>query len=137
MVERISHEGTVEHIEGDCLTVLIRQASACGSCQLAGHCNASEMKEKRVKAVAPKGRSYQVGETVTVSTALGTGYRAVAIGFGLPLLLMVAVMVAVKIFTGSDAWAAVSALGSLVPYYFVVYLLRDSINRSVTFVVDD
>jgi sigma-E factor negative regulatory protein RseC len=136
MSEKIRHQGTVERVVGDCVTVRIAQTSACAACRLNGHCNASESQEKLIDAHVDNGSAPKVGDVVTVSTDLRTGYRAVAWGFGLPLVVLVAVIVVLHALTGNDALAALVGLAALVPYYFVLYLLRNRIGRTVSFKVE-
>lgn len=136
MSDKIRHQGIVEQLEGDHVTVRIGQTSACAACQLNGHCNASESREKLIEAHRPPDRDLKVGDAVTVSTDLQTGYRAVAWGFGLPLILLVAVIAAVKVISGSEGTAALAGLLALTPYYIVVYLLRHRLARKIRFEVE-
>lgn len=136
MSERIRHKGIVETVEGDRVTVRIGQTSACAACRLNGHCNASESREKLISALVPAGRDIQVGDSVTVSTDLKTGYRAVAWGFAFPLVVLVAVIVIVQALTNNEAVAALTGLAALIPYYIGVYLLRHKLSRKVSFEVE-
>ena len=51
-------------------------------------------------------------------------------------MIMMAVLFIVKAITGSDGWAAMSALFSLLPYYLCVYILRNKISSQVYFEVE-
>lgn len=136
MGDKIRHTGIVEQQTGRRLTVLITQTSACSSCRLAGHCNASEAKEKRIEALAATDKHYAVGDTVTVSTSLTTGYQAVAVGFGLPLLLMILTLVIIILLTHNETTAALASIAILIPYYIGIYLLRRHIGQRFTFIVE-
>jgi sigma-E factor negative regulatory protein RseC len=46
------------------------------------------------------------------------------------------VLVAVLLLTGSEGTAAVSALASLVPYYAVLWLLRDRMRQQLAFAIE-
>ena len=113
------------------------QTSACSACKLASHCSASEQKEKVVEVFdthAADGR--HVGDNVVVSTSLGTGMKAVMVGFVLPFAVMVATLVLVLQFTGNEALAALSGLASLVPCYLVIWLMRDKLRGKFSFVIE-
>ena len=76
---------------------------------------------------------YHKGQQVVVSTSLGVANRALILGFGLPLLLLVSVLVGVLFLTSREGVAALSAIGVLIPYYIILWFLRDSVSRRVSF----
>ena len=127
MVERVSHEGTVVKVDGNNVFVRIVQTSACASCSLSRHCNSAESKEKTVVAQAGAG-SFRVGESVWVSVSSSLGHKAVSLGFGVPLVLLLAVVVAVSGLTGNEPVAALCGVGALIPYYILLYVFRARIR---------
>ena len=138
MSNEISHAGVIESIAEGCVKVRILQTSACASCKVAAHCNASESKIKVVDVCGVANvSSLSVGQSVVVSTSRDVANRALLLGFGLPFLLLVAVLMIVLWITGNEGIAALSAIGSLVPYYLVLWLLRDRISRQVRFEIKD
>ena len=138
MSNEISHAGVIESIAEGCVKVRILQTSACASCKVAAHCNASESKVKVVDVCGVANvSSLSVGQSVVVSTSRDVANRALLLGFGLPFLLLVAVLMVVLWITGNEGVAALSAIGSLVPYYLVLWLLRDRISRQVRFEIKD
>lgn len=132
----ITHSGIVERIDGDHITVRIVQASGCASCQLAGHCHASESREKLVDVYHAHAARHRVGDAVTVSTDVRTGYRAVAWGFGVPLAVLVATIFGVRALTDNEGLAALAGLAMLTPYYIVLYLLRDKLREKFSFRIE-
>jgi len=133
MAQDIRHQGVVDSIDGQNVIVRITQSSACGGCQARNICRAAESKEKLVEVHKTDAGNYIVGQTVTVVGAESLGMKAVAFAFGLPLLLLMIALVTVMAFTGSEKVAAIAALGILVPYYIVLFLLRDRIKRDFQF----
>ena len=127
MVERVSHEGTVVKVDGNNVFVRIVQTSACASCSLSRHCNSAESKEKTVVAQAGAD-SFRVGESVWVSVSSSLGHKAVSLGFGVPLVLLLAVVVAANGLTGSEPVAALCGVGVLIPYYILLYVFRARIG---------
>lgn len=133
MSAEIRHEGVVDSIDGQKVTVRILQTSACAGCQASGICRAAESREKLVEVHSADAGNYGVGQTVTVAGAESLGLKAVAFAFGLPLLLLLAALVTAVAVSGSEKTAAIAALGILVPYYAVLFLLRDRIKKDFQF----
>lgn len=136
MDNKIQHLGVIESIEGNCLHVVISQSSACAECKVAGHCNASESKDKIIDIITDSVAEYSIGECVNVFTTKGVGMMATIYAYVLPLVIMIIVLILVKVITGSDGWAAISALLSLIPYYICVYILRNKISSQVYFEIE-
>lgn len=136
MDNKIEHLGVVKTIEGNCFHVAISQSSACAECKVAGHCNASESKDKIIDIVTDSADKYSIGENVLVSTTKGVGMMATIYAYVLPLVVMMTVLIIVKVITGSDGWAAISALFSLLPYYICIYILRNKISSQVHFEIE-
>lgn len=137
MSNKKSHPGVVDSIEGDCVKVRIVQTSACAACKVAAHCNASESKEKLVDVFGCDTAKYATGQEVVVSASREVANRALLLGFGLPLLLLIGVLLMVLRWTGDEGMAAMASLGVLVPYYIVLWLLRDSIRQRVAFRIEE
>jgi len=137
MSDKISHLGVVDSIEGDCVKVRIVQTSACAACKVAAHCNASESKEKMVDVICCDTAKYTTGQNVVVSASREVANRALLLGFGIPLLLLIGVLLIVLRWTGDEGMAALASLGVLVPYYIILWLLRDSIRQQVSFRIEE
>ena len=133
MSNKIKHNGVVDRVEEGCVRVRILQSSACSACKVAAHCNASETKEKIIEVQVADAVKYQLGDSVVVVADTAVGFRASLYGYLLPLLLMVVVLVAVLKITQSEGYAAVSALGILIPYYIGLYLLRNKLQNKLSF----
>ena len=129
----IRHEGVVDSIDGQKVTVRILQTSACSGCQASRICRAAESKEKLVEVEMTGAESLSVGQTVTVVAGERMGMTAVLLAFGLPLLLlMIALIVAISV-SGSEKVAAVASLAVLVPYYVVLFFCRSRIKKDFQF----
>lgn len=137
MSQKISHSGVVERIEGDCIKVRIVQTSACAACKVASHCNAAESKVKIVDVFGCDTANYSMGQEVTVWASRDVANRALLLGFGVPFLLLVCVLLIALRLTANEGLAALWALGSLVPYYFALWLLRNRIQRGISFQIEE
>ncbi len=137
MSQKISHSGVIESVLEGCVKVRIVQTSACTACKIAGHCNASESKVKIVDVFCSNSSDYSVGQDVTVWASKDVANKALLLGFGVPFLLLVSVlMIALKII-GDEGISALIALGALVPYYFALWLMRDRIQHQISFQIED
>jgi sigma-E factor negative regulatory protein RseC len=133
MSNKISHSGRIESICDGCIKVQIVQTSACAACKVASHCNAAESKVKIVDVYVHDTGNYQVGQEVVVWASKDVANRALLLGFGVPFLLLISVlMISLKVI-GDEGISALVALGSLVPYYLVLWLMKDRIQRTISF----
>lgn len=136
MSNKIKHAGVVDGVEGECVRVRILQSSACSACKVAAHCNASETKEKIIDVMDADASHYQKGDQVMVVADTAVGFRASLYGYLLPLILMVVTLVGVLAATHSEGWAALSALGILIPYYVLLFLMRNKLRNRLSFTLE-
>jgi sigma-E factor negative regulatory protein RseC len=134
--ENISHPGVVESIADDTVFVKIVAMSACSACHAKGMCNVSEMEEKVVEIKKDPQRNYIPGENVTVSMRKTLGSKAVFLGYILPFLLMIGVLILVLFLSGDEGIAGLSAIIILVPYYWLLFLYRNNLKKAFSFRID-
>jgi sigma-E factor negative regulatory protein RseC len=136
MADIIKHRGIVEKVEGSHVVVRIVQTSACASCSAKGLCNASESKEKQID-VYEVNASYRIGEEVVLCGTTSMGMRAVFLAFGIPmLLLLVALFVTMRVTDGDALVSSLVALFAVVPYYLVIYFMKDKLNKTFSFTIE-
>lgn len=136
MNNKITHSGIVESVAERSVVVRILQTSACAACKVAGHCNASEAKEKLVDVYCDNAAVYTAGQAVVVSASRDVVGRALLLGFGVPFVVLVGVLFAVYRLTGDEGVAALSGLAALVPYYLLLWLLRNQIDQRISFQIE-
>ena len=136
MSNKIKHSGIIESVNGGHVIVRILQAAACGECVVSSHCHASGAKEKLIDVYETPTSTRKKGDQVTVVASTKTGARAVALGFGVPFILMLAVLFTTMGFTGSEPAAAFASLLSLIPYYAILYHYREKIGEKLTFWIE-
>ncbi|SNU02965.1 positive regulator of sigma(E), RseC/MucC [Prevotellaceae bacterium MN60] len=132
----IRHSGVVESIEDGCVHIRITQTSACAACKVAGYCNAAESKEKIIDVYCDDVAAYSIGQAVVVTTTGQVAARALLWGFGFPFLLLVVVLFLTWLLTAHEGWAALCALASLIPYYMVLWLMRDKMSQQLAFSIE-
>ena len=133
----ISHSGIIESIHEGCVQVRILQTSACAACKVAGHCNASESKEKIVNVMNVSDISQlKVGDSVVVRASRDVANKALLLSFGVPFLILVSVLLIMLKLISEEGIAALVSLLALVPYYVALYFLRDRIQQKIAFSIE-
>ena len=136
MADIIKHRGIVEKIDGSHIVVRIVQTSACSACSAKGLCNASESKEKQID-VYEVNPAYRIGEEVILCGTTSMGMKAVLLAFGIPVfLLLAALFVTMRVTDGDALLSAIVALVAVVPYYAVLYWMKDKMNKTFSFVIE-
>jgi sigma-E factor negative regulatory protein RseC len=126
----IEHEGIIEKISGDQITVRIIQKSACSACHAKGACMAADSKEKIVSISDSSGR-FNEKELVIIEGKKSIGYNAILWAFVIPLIILISILViSLNNLKLSEIEAALSSIAALIPYYFILYLLRNKMANS-------
>lgn len=128
----------MESVEEGLVRVRILQASACAACKVASKCHTAESKEKIID-VTVEGQeafNWKKGQAVTVCTSGTMAGRALLLGFGVPLLIMLIVLVATLAAGCSEGMAALLMIVSLIPYYIGLWLFRNRIARTISFQIE-
>ena len=126
----------MESVAEGCVKVRILQTSACAACKVASHCNASDKKEKIVEVFCDDAASYQKGQEVRVTASKQVAANALLLGFGLPFLLLMLILIVALKLSGNEGVAAIAALASLAPYYLVLWLFKDRIRQRLAFALE-
>ena len=132
-METITHKGRVVEITPELTTVEIVSESACGSCHARGMCGMSESVTKLVTVPTGAFDSWGVGDEVTLELKASMGHKAVLVGYGLPLLLLVAVLLGCLGAGVAELCAGLAAIGAVALYYFAVWLLRGRLRNEYAF----
>ena len=132
MLETIRHTGIVESVEGSSVKVRIQQAAACSACQASGSCMAAEAKEKIVDAVVSDD-TIRKGDKVEVLIEEKTGWKAVAIAYLLPFIVMMSVLFVVDKWLQDEAVMGVIAVCAVGVYYVVLSFFKQRIKKDFSF----
>lgn len=135
MSELIKHDAVIKEIGEDSIKVTIVSKAACASCQLKGVCSASEMQEKEIKVKKPLTglEKYEIGEQVNVVMTESLGLKALFLGYVLPFIVLMIVLIVSYSYTHNEPLSGLLALASLGPYYFILYMLRKKFEREFSF----
>jgi len=130
--DSIKHQGIVEGIDNHKVFVRIEQKAACKDCHAGSVCLAADKKDKIIEVNDCTG-NFVLREEVIVSVSQTIGIYAVIFSYVIPLLLVILCVVAGVYASGSDAVGGLAGLLVLLPYYFVLYLLRDKFKKKFVF----
>lgn len=136
MSTNIKHCGVVDKVLDGCIKVRIVQSSACASCKVASHCNASENKEKIVDVYDDNTSQFVVGDNVIIIASQKTGFFAVFLSSIIPLFLLITMLITVFVITNNEAYAALGSIGILILYYFALYIFKDKIRSRLSFKIE-
>ena len=129
----IEHEGIIEKINDNQVTVRILQQSACSACHAKGACMAADSKEKVVEVIDFSGR-FRENERVIIEGKESIGYKAVFWAFVLPLVMLILTLIlTISLWNFSETEAAISAITALIHYYLILYFLRKKMANSFQF----
>ena len=130
MEHRVSHEGIVTEIDNNNIQIKILSKSACASCNIKTACNMSEMQEKIITIAAPKDKELSVGQEVKVSIALGQANKAVIFAYVIPSIILISMIFILNGFKIDEGINALISIGSLIPYYLILFIFKDKIKRN-------
>ncbi|NLX80692.1 MAG: SoxR reducing system RseC family protein [Proteiniphilum sp.] len=131
----IEHRGVITSITDNKVSVKILQQSACSSCHAKGACTAADSKEKMVDVTDNTG-SYRVNDQVTVVGQKSMGYKAVLWAFVIPIIIIISILIlSSSVLKLGEVEAALTTIISLVPYYAILYLLRNRMADSFKFTI--
>lgn len=134
--EIITHPGIIEELTDDKVLVKILSMSACSSCHAKGMCNVAEVEEKIVEIKKDPRKTYKVGDQVTLSMRKSLGTLAVMLGYIVPFLLLMGVLILVLFISGNEGMAGLSAILILIPYYWLLYIYRNKLKTTFSFMID-
>jgi positive regulator of sigma E activity len=122
--------GLVTQVHDDQVSVLLTDASGCGTCH--NHlCLLAEAKSRYV-TVKREHNHLKVGDEVVVRVKPSTAYAAAFWLYGMPFLLMMLTIFGFSMLGFQEAIAGLSGLLILVPYYSGLFLVRRQLAQPCT-----
>lgn len=130
----VEHDGVVVDVTDRKIRVDFIAKSACSGCHAKGACALSDVESKFVE-VNNEGTLLEVGNTVKIILQQKQGFRALWIGYVLPLFLMVTTLIIVLSISGREGLAGISGVLILIPYYLALYFRKDKIREKFEFIL--
>ncbi len=129
----IEHSGVVKSVENKHVTVNILSHPACSGCIASGICDLSGNANKEIKASAD--HEVKAGEKVLVVMKRSMGFRALFLGYLLPFVIVMLILIVLTSLSVSEPVSGITALLSLVPYYTIIYLRKEKVGKSFSFII--
>jgi sigma-E factor negative regulatory protein RseC len=130
--DKITHEGIVLKAPGDgTADVEIVTGSACSGCHAKSACSLGDSDVRVINVRSDEKLS--PGDKVTVVMEQSQGFRALAIGYLVPFLVLIAVFTVLTVAGAGELSSALLSFASLAVYYFIVWLLRGRIEKKFEF----
>lgn len=134
MSQEIEHNGIIDRIDGNKITVHLIQLSACSGCHAKGACSAADMDDKYIE-VDSNDASLQVGDMVTLYGQSSKGLFAVLLAFVIPFSIILITLIILRYFIENDAISGLISLGVLIPYYLILSFFNDKLKSKLTFYI--
>lgn len=130
----IEQEGIVEEINDHRIRVKLRRDSVCGQCSAHALCNLSDISERIIESTDDT-LNLKTGDVVGVAISRNMGNKAVFLGYLVPFLLLLSVLIALNSLGYSELFSGLVSVAVLIPYYLLIYLLRERLKNSFHFSV--
>jgi sigma-E factor negative regulatory protein RseC len=130
--DKITHEGIVLKAPGDgTADVEIVTGSACSGCHAKSACSLGNSDVRVINVRSDE--KLNPGDKVTVVMEQSQGFRALAIGYVIPFLVLITVFIVLTVAGAGELSSALLSFSSLAVYYFIVWLLRSRIEKKFEF----
>lgn len=129
----ISHKGRVVSVTPEVTTVKIVSESACGACHAKGLCSLGDSKVKMVEVPTSGWSDIRPGDEVEVVLKASMGHKAVLLAYMIPLVLLVAVLLAAVSAGVGELYAGLAAIAAVAVYYFGLWLMRGRLRNEYIF----
>ena len=130
--EKIEHDGVVVKVGDKSLFVSLLVNSSCGSCHAKEFCGPSESAVREIE-VSSVYKDLKPGDHVVVRLEQSKGVLALVLGYLLPFILMVSVLVISLELSGRESLSGLLAIGILLPYYSLLFIFREKLKQKFTF----
>lgn len=132
----ISHKGIVTKLLANGIEVSINSQSACAGCHAKGACGISSETKKKIITITTDSHDYHLGDSVTVIGKLSDGFFSIFLVYVIPTLLILITLFTMNYLSIDELTMAITSLGTVMIYYFIVYLLRTRIGKNIKFIIE-
>ena len=128
----VEHWGVIKEITPKTIKVSLLNVSGCASCHTKSTCSVSDVDNKIIDIINT-GESVKAGEKVRVSYEKSLGPLALFIGYILPFMVMMLVLMISWSITNDEVIAGLSSILSIGVYYLFLTLFRKKLKDTFTF----
>ena len=98
---------------------------------LQGMCYMGES-EERVIDISDFTGDIKAGDTVEILMTRTMGNKAIVLGYMIPFVLLISVLLIMNLLGAREWISGLVSLTALVPYFIILYLLRDKLRKTFT-----
>ncbi len=131
----VEHKGIVTGISENSIFVELTVMSACSACHAKSMCGIDSA-QKTIEIKRTDTTAFHQGEHVNVIMRESLGKKALFIGYIIPFFVLVLSVVAFSIAGLNEGLTGLLSIGMLIPYFIVLYLLRDRLKREFNFIIE-
>lgn len=127
----IEQTGTVEETTGQLIRVRIHRESLCSQCHARGMCYMGEGNDRLIE-ISDFESGIKTGDLVKLVINRKAGNKAIILGYLVPFIILISVLLIMDV-AGMPEWVSgLTAIGSLIPYFLLLYFIRDSLRKKFT-----
>lgn len=131
-VDCVIKSGIVESIGDSYLKVQIHNDSACSTCYSKGVCTSLGSGDRIIEVEFDKTKEVLPGDKVDIQMVSSQGWIAILVGYIIPFILLITTLLIASNYTG-EATSALMALGILIPYYCILFMVRNKMKKYFRF----
>jgi sigma-E factor negative regulatory protein RseC len=131
----IEQKGIIEEISNGTAKVHVTSLSACASCATKGACHAGESANKTVEVFIGD-QNYHKGELVNIRMNKTLGFRATLLAYILPFFVLLITLIILTELEISEVISGLLSLAVLVPYFLILYLKKDKLQKTFQFTLN-
>ncbi len=128
----IEHLGVIKEITPKTIKVSLLNVSGCSTCHTKATCTVSDVDNKIIDVIN-SGQEIKKGETVKVVFQKSLGPLALFLGYLLPFIILMIVLIASLQITNNEVMAGFISLLSVGIYYLALTLFRKKLKDTFTF----
>ena len=128
----IEHWGVIKDITPKTIKVSLLNVSGCATCHTKATCSVSDVDNKIIDVVNT-GSKFNKGEKVKIAFEKSLGPLALFIGYLLPFVLLMIVLIVSWSMTNDEIFAGIASIISVGIYYLFLTLFRKKLKNTFTF----
>ena len=128
----IEHWGVVKDVTPKSIKVSLLNVSGCATCHTKATCSVSDIDNKVIDVINP-GIKFDKGQKVKIAFEKSLGPLALFIGYLLPFILLMLVLIITLTITKDEVFAGISSICSVGVYYMLLILFRKRLKDTFTF----
>lgn len=128
----IEHLGLVKEVTPETIKVSLLNVSSCASCHTKATCSVSDVDNKIIDIINA-GQDIKKGDTVKVIFEKSLGPLALFLGYLMPFVLLMIVLIISWSVMNDEVFAGIASLLSVGVYYLALILFRQKLKNTFTF----